>query len=96
MPTIFNGDLRGFGLHQVVQLATRSFEGGMSKRGSTSMAYQDDRITNPDDPYDREWGTGTAVTVIVAILIMASIVAYEASTATDTRVSSTISQRTDT
>ena len=25
-----------------------------------------DRITNPDDPYDREWGTGTAVTVIVA------------------------------
>ena len=60
------------------------------------MAYQDDRITNSDDPYDREWGTGTAVTVIVAILIMAGIVAYEASTATDTRVSSTISQRTDT
>ena len=58
------------------------------------MAYQDDRITNPDDPYDM--GTGTAVTVIVAILIMAGIVAYEASTATDTRVSSTISQRTGT
>ena len=61
------------------------------------MAYQDDRITNPDEPYDREWGTGTAVTVkIVAILIIAGIVAYEASTATDTRMSSTISQRTGT
>ena len=63
------------------------------------MTYPDpynDRITNPDDPYDREWGTGTAVTVIVAILIMAGIVAYEASTATDTRVSSTIWQRTGT
>jgi hypothetical protein len=63
------------------------------------MTYPDlynDRITNPDDPYDREWGTGTAVTVIVAILIMAGIVAYEASTATETGVSSTISQRTDT
>ena len=33
------------------------------------MTYPDpynDHITNPDDPYDREWGTGTAVTVIVA------------------------------
>ena len=68
----------------------------MSKRGSTSMAYQDDRITNPDDPYDREWGIGSALNVIVAILIMAGIVAYEAGTATDTRVSSTISQRTGT
>ena len=54
-----------------------------------------DRITNPDDPYDREWGTGTAVTAIVAILIMAGIVAYEGTrtaTNTDTGVSSTISQ----
>ena len=52
-----------------------------------TMTYPDphnDRITNPDDPYDREWGTGTAVTVIVAILIMAGIVAYEASMATGT------------
>ena len=60
------------------------------------MTYPDsysDRITNPDDPYDREWGTGTAVTVIVAILIMAGIVAYEASTTTETGVSSSISQR---
>ena len=62
------------------------------------MAYQDDRITNPDDPYDREWGTGTAVTVIVAILIMSGIVAYEGTRTaiTDTGVSSTISQRTGT
>jgi hypothetical protein len=96
LPTIFKGYLRGFGLHRVVQLTTRSFEGGMPKRGSTSMAYQDDRITNPNDPYDREWGIGSALNVIVAILIMAGMVAYEASTATDTRVSSTISQRAGT
>jgi len=62
------------------------------------MTYPDpynDHITNPDDPYDREWGTGTAVTAIVAILIMAGIVAYEGTrtaTNTDTGVSSTISQ----
>ena len=69
----------------------------MSKRGSVSMTYADnDHIRNPDDPYDREWGTGSVITVIAAIVIMAGIVAYEASTATDTRVSSTISQRTDT
>ena len=65
------------------------------------MTYPDlynDRITNPDDPYDREWGTGTAVTVILAILIMAGIVAYEGTrtATTDTGVSSTISQRTST
>jgi hypothetical protein len=59
------------------------------------MIYND-RITNPDDPYNREWGTGTAVTVIVAVLIMAGIVAYEASTTTEIGVSSTISQRTGT
>ena len=59
------------------------------------MIYND-RITNPDDPYNREWGTGTAVTVIVAILIMAGIVAYEASTTTETGVSSSISLRTGT
>ena len=67
----------------------------MSKRGSTSMAYQDnDRITNPDDPYDREWGIGSALKVIVAILIMSGIVAYEGTRTaiTDTGVSSTISQ----
>ena len=57
------------------------------------MEYQDDdRIRNPNDPWEREWGTGSAVTVIVAILIMAGIVA--ASTATNTGVSSSISQPT--
>ena len=66
------------------------------------MTYPDhynDHITNPDDPYDREWGTGTAVTVIVAILIMAGIVAYGGTgkaTNTDTGVSSSISQPTTT
>ena len=36
------------------------------------------RIKNPDDPYNREWGTGSIITVIVAIVIMAGIIAYEA------------------
>ena len=54
------------------------------------MAYQDDRIANPDDPYDREWGIGSALKVIVAILIMSGIVAYEGTRTaiTDTGVSS--------
>ena len=61
------------------------------------MTYPDpynDRITNPDDPYDREWGIGSALKVIVAILIMSGIVAYEGTrtATTDTGVSSTISQ----
>jgi hypothetical protein len=63
------------------------------------MTYPDsrnDHITNPDDPYDREWGIGSALNVIVAVLIMAGIVAYEASTTTETGVSSSISQRTGT
>jgi hypothetical protein len=61
------------------------------------MAYQDDdRITNPDDPYDREWGTGSVITVIAAIVIMAGIVAYEATTNTETGTSSSISQLTTT
>ena len=33
MPTIFKGDLRGIGLHQVVQLAIRSFEGRYVQEG---------------------------------------------------------------
>jgi hypothetical protein len=69
----------------------------MSKRGSVSMTYADnDHIRNPDDPYDREWGTGSVITVIAAIVIMAGIVAYEASTATNTETgaSSSISQPT--
>ena len=47
---------------------------------------------------DREWGAGTAVTAIVAILIMARIVAYEGTktATTGTGVSSSISQPTAT
>jgi hypothetical protein len=73
-------------------------EGGMSRRGSKSMAYQDNEIIrNPDDPYDREWGTGSIITVVVAIVIMAGIVAYSSRTATNTEgASSSISQPTTT
>jgi hypothetical protein len=42
-------------------------------------------VRNPDDPWQREWGTGSMVAVIVAIVIMAGIIAYGASrTATNT------------
>jgi hypothetical protein len=61
------------------------------------MAYQDDdRITNPDDPYGREWGIGSVITAIAAIVIMAGIVAYEATTNTETGTSSSISHLTTT
>jgi hypothetical protein len=40
------------------------------------MTYQDeDRIRNPNDPWQREWGTGTAITILVA-MIMAGIIVY--------------------
>ena len=66
------------------------------------MTYPDtynDHITNPEDPYDREWGIGSALNVIVAVLIMVGIVAYRGTgtaTNTDTGVSSSISQPTAT
>jgi len=62
------------------------------------MAYQQDngRITNPDDPYNREWGTGSIITVIVAIVIMVGIVSFEAATNTETGTSSSISHLTTT
>jgi hypothetical protein len=41
------------------------------------MTYQDeDRIRNPNDPWQREWGTGTAITILVACMIMAGIIVY--------------------
>jgi hypothetical protein len=41
------------------------------------MTYQTDyRISNPNDPWRREWGTGIAA--LVSIVIMAGIVAYGA------------------
>jgi hypothetical protein len=52
-----------------------------------------DPVGNPDDPYNREWGSGSMVAGIVAIVIMAGIIAYGASrTNTAIGPSSTISQ----
>jgi hypothetical protein len=43
------------------------------------MAYQEnDRIRNPDDPWQREWGTGSVIASLVSIVIMVGIVAYGA------------------
>src|SRR6516165_5675907 len=64
-----------------------------------SMTPDKVRIKNPDDPYNREWGTGSVITVIVAIVIMAGIIAFEATktvTNTETGTSSSISQVTTT
>jgi hypothetical protein len=44
------------------------------------MTYQDPVVRNPDDPWRREWGTGSVIATIVAIVIMAGIIAYGAST----------------
>jgi hypothetical protein len=37
-------------------------------------------VRNPDDPWHREWGTGSVIATIVAVVIMAGIIAYGAST----------------
>ena len=38
------------------------------------MTYRDnDRIRNPDDPWHREWGIGSIIASLVAIVIMAGI-----------------------
>jgi hypothetical protein len=43
------------------------------------MTYQDeDRIRNPNDPWQREWGTGSIITVLFAVAIMAGIIVYGA------------------
>jgi hypothetical protein len=49
------------------------------------MAYQhnDSIIRNPDDPWDREWGTGSMVAVVVAVVIMAGILGYGATKTTE-------------
>jgi len=41
-------------------------------------------VTNPNDPYHREWGSGSVTATIVAIAIMVGIIAYGATTATKT------------
>jgi hypothetical protein len=62
------------------------------------MTYRDpynEPVRNPDDPWNREWGTGSMVAGIVAIMIIAGIIAYGASstsTNTATGPSSAISQ----
>jgi len=39
-------------------------------------------VRNPNDPWHREWGTSSVIATIVAIVIMAGIIAYGASTGT--------------
>jgi hypothetical protein len=54
------------------------------------MTYQgNDRIRNPNDPWQREWGTGSVITSIVAMVIMAGILAYGATRAAETGTNST-------
>ena len=46
-----------------------------------TMTYRDpynEPVRNPDDPWKREWGTGSMVAGIAAIVIMAGIIAYGA------------------
>jgi hypothetical protein len=50
-------------------------------------------VRNPNDPWHREWGTGSVITSLAVIVIMAGILAYGATKATDTPIrSSTMSQ----
>jgi hypothetical protein len=44
------------------------------------MTYQDPVVRNPNDPWGREWGIGSVIATIVAIVIMAGIIAYGTST----------------
>ena len=44
----------------------------------------DGSVRNPNDPWHREWGTSSVTATIVAIVIMAGIIAYGASTGTKT------------
>jgi hypothetical protein len=77
-------------------------QSAISRKLEVTMTYPDpynDRIRNPDDPWHREWGTGSMLIGIVAIVIMAVIIAFGASntsTNTATGPSSTISQHTST
>ena len=61
------------------------------------MTYRDnDRIRNPDDPWHREWGIGSIIVSLVAIVVMAGILANGATQATDmpTRSSTTLQPST--
>jgi hypothetical protein len=51
------------------------------------MTHRDpdnESVTNPNDPYHREWGSGSVTATIVAIVIMVGIIAYGATTTTKT------------
>ena len=50
----------------------------------THRGIDDGLVRNPNDPWRREWGTGSVIAIIVAIVIMAGIIAYGASTGTKT------------
>jgi len=41
-------------------------------------------VRNPNDPWHREWGTGSVMATIVVLVIMAGIIAYGASMGTKT------------
>ncbi len=61
------------------------------------MTYHDsDRVRNPDDPWQREWGIGSTTAAIVAVVIMAGIIAYGATKATDMPTRSTTITQPDT
>jgi len=54
-------------------------------------------ITNPNDPYQREWGIGSIVTTMAVAVVIAGIVTYEASRTAihiPTKPSSTVPQST--
>ena len=64
-----------------------------NSRLEVSMTYPDpDPIRNPDDPWNRQWGSGSVITSIVVIVILAGIIAYGATKTASTGTSSTISQ----
>jgi len=48
----------------------------------THRGIDDGLVRNPNDPWRREWGTGSVIAIIVAIVIMAGIIAYGTSTGT--------------
>jgi hypothetical protein len=51
------------------------------------MTYRDPdngSVRNPNDPWHREWGPSSVIATIVAIVIMAGIIAYGASTGAKT------------
>ena len=54
---------------------------------------RDNTVRNPNDPWHREWGTGSVITSLVVIVIVAGILAYGATKATEIPIrSTTISQ----